>query len=380
MKKNITSFTVLLFFILSATYLSAQKNVQYIVIKSNTTKGCKNYIASIPWEKVVKKYPAIDTNNFKIISAVTKKEIVYQLEYLGNNVPQNLLLQVDLLPATAEKFFIVAKAHSNFESKTYCRYVPERKDDFAWENDKIGFRIYGKALEGTKENANGIDVWVKRTTKMVINDRYKSGDYHNDHGDGVDYYHVGLTLGAGNLVPFINDSFYFPKNYRTWKILDNGPLRTTFVLQYEDWNVNGAMVGMTKTISIDAGSQLSKIAINLSSKTIDSLPVVTGITMREGKGDHQFNQAKRIMAYWEPTDPKFGTTGVGCIFLQPIQTMKIAKEHLLTQFKIKTNKSFTYLSGAAWDRAKEITNAQAWYNYLEQYKQQLDIKVTAVVN
>ena len=29
-------------------------------------------------------------------------------------------------------------------------YVPERKDDFAWENDKIAFRAYGKALRKTK--------------------------------------------------------------------------------------------------------------------------------------------------------------------------------------------------------------------------------------
>lgn len=36
---------------------------------------------------------------------------------------------------------------SQNESKVYGRFVPERYDDFAWENDKIAFRMYGKSLE-----------------------------------------------------------------------------------------------------------------------------------------------------------------------------------------------------------------------------------------
>lgn len=69
----------------------------------------------------------------------------------------------------------------------YGRYVPERKGDFAWENDKITFRMYGKVLESTpKEMAYGIDVWVKKTDRMVLNERYKRGHYHDDLGDGMD--------------------------------------------------------------------------------------------------------------------------------------------------------------------------------------------------
>jgi hypothetical protein len=33
-----------------------------------------------------------------------------------------------------------------FPSQASARYVPERLDDFAWENDKIGHRTYGPAL------------------------------------------------------------------------------------------------------------------------------------------------------------------------------------------------------------------------------------------
>lgn len=58
----------------------------------------------------------------------------------------------------------------------------------------------------------------------------------------------------------------------------------------------------------------------------------------------------------------------------------IAKQHLLTQFKVKTNKTFSYLCGAAWDKAKEITNKQEWYKYLEMQKNKLNTTVYVKIN
>ena len=49
---------------------------------------------------------------------------------------------------------------------------PERKDDFAWENDRGAYRVYGPALEATGERSFGIDVWTKNTPDPVVNDRY----------------------------------------------------------------------------------------------------------------------------------------------------------------------------------------------------------------
>ena len=75
--------------------------------------------------------------------------------------------------------------------KTFCRFVPERMDDFAWESDRIAHRMYGPALitgEGTI--SSGVDVWVKSTRNMIINKWYKSGEYHADHGEGLDGYSV----------------------------------------------------------------------------------------------------------------------------------------------------------------------------------------------
>ena len=127
----------------------------------------------------------------------------------GQAIVQNLLLQVSLSANGSAKLLIVPGKPAASVKKTYGRYVPERFDDFAWENDKVAFRMYGKSLEGRKDNAFGTDVWVKKTSKLVINDWYKTGDYHHDHGDGMDYYNVGLTLGAGDIAPFVKDSVIF---------------------------------------------------------------------------------------------------------------------------------------------------------------------------
>jgi len=331
----------------------------------------KQQVITIPWKDVVAKYTAIDTANFKIVNASTKKEIPFQLEYQGEPSIQNLLIQVDVAAKSEVKFYLQKGRPTAIASKTYCRYVPERKDDFAWENDKIAFRMYGKALEGTKENAYGIDVWVKRTDKLVLNERYKKADYHVDHGDGLDYFHVGLTLGAGNIAPYINDSIWYAKNYRLWKVMDNGPLRSSFQLSFDEWDVSGRMVKMVKTVSLDAGSQLSRIEVNYSYSNKDSLPVVVGIIKRKEQGTIFLDEQNGIMGYWEPQHPAHGTTGIGTVFLQSVVKMKVSNDHLLALLTANTDKPFVYYTGAAWNKAGIITNAQNWFNYLQLFKIQL---------
>ena len=49
--------------------------------------------------------------------------------------------------------------------KVMARYVPERADDFVWENDLVAYRAYGKALEGNPTSP-GFDVWVKKAGKL----------------------------------------------------------------------------------------------------------------------------------------------------------------------------------------------------------------------
>ena len=72
------------------------------------------------------------------------------------------------------------------------------ENPYAWENNLCAYRLYGPALETSKEKliTPGIDVWVKCTEKLVIDEWYAKGDYHHNYGEGMDCYKVGNTLGG----------------------------------------------------------------------------------------------------------------------------------------------------------------------------------------
>lgn len=342
-----------------------------ICIKNNLDFDRKESVVSIKWETIASHYPQIDTTEFVVINAATKKQVPFQLEHQGLKKIQNLLVQVDVKAKSTLSLLIQKGKPEIFTTKTYARFVPERKDDFAWENDRIAFRTYGKAIEKTKEDAYGLDVWVKRTDKMVINERYKRNDYHVDHGDGMDYYHVGFTLGAGNMAPYVKDTIRYSGNYYEWKVLDNGPLRSTFQLFYDTWNAGGIMVKATKTISLDAGSQLNRIENTYSFEDSKPLPVVVGIIKRPENGEILLNEKLGIMCYWEPTNGADGTTGVGAILTTAVSNILVGNKQILTRTEAKNNLPITYYTGAAWDKAGKFTNVKQWFNYLEKFEIQL---------
>ena len=365
------SFKFLLFFtFIFSVSLLAQNKVN-IDIKNNSNSNRKESIVSIKWESILSRYPQIDTTNFIVLNLKTKKQLPFQLEHQGRKNIQNLLIQVDVNAKSTLSLSLQKEKPQIFETKTYARFVPERKDDFAWENDHIAFRTYGKAIEKTKEDAYGIDIWVKRTNKMIINERYKSGDYHVDHGNGMDYYHVGHTLGAGNMVPFINDTICYSGNYYQWKVLDNGPLRSSFTLSYDTWNAGGIKVKATKTISLDAGSRLNRIENVFLYEGANPLPVVVGIVKRPEAGIISLNEQQGIMGYWEPTHGPDGTTAVGSILSTPVSTMMIDTTQLLAKTIVKNNEPIIYYTGGAWDKEGDIHNAKEWFSYLENFSNEL---------
>lgn len=355
-----------------ALYVPVMAQTKATITVSNPSKLDRtNAIVPVSWSSIVAKYPRLDIANFKVVNSETKKEVPFQLERRGQAEVQNLLVQVSLKANGNARLSIVPGKPAPVAKKTYGRYVPERYDDFAWENDKVAFRMYGKALEGRKDNAFGTDVWVKRPNKFIINEWYKTGDYHTDHGNGLDYYSVGLTLGAGDIAPFVKDSVFFSKNYHYWKTLDNGPLRTTFELGYDAWDVAGKSVKVTKTISLDAGSHLNRVEA-VYTYSGDVLPVVVGIVKRKEPGAILMDEVKGIVGYWEPQHGVDGTTGVATIVLGGQLSMGTDKMHLLTHTSAKNNQPVVYYNGAAWTKGNEITNAQEWFNYLNNFKKQLE--------
>jgi hypothetical protein len=360
--------TVLLLLTGSFSELCAQQSPKAAVLLYNPLNRARTEVVTIDWKSVLAKFPSIDTANFKVINSSDQKELPLQLEHGSDGKIKNLLVQMTLKAKGSNEIKILAGKPLTPKPKVYARFVPERYDDFAWENDKVAHRMYGKALESRKDNAYGTDVWVKRTDKLVIDDWYKSGDYHTDHGDGMDYYSVGFTLGAGDIAPFVNDSISFPKNYHHWKIIDNGPLRTTFELGYDEWDVAGKLVTVKKTISLDAGSRMNRIAAQFSYSGSGSLPAVIGIVKRKEEGKVLLNTEYKLMGYWEPEHGADGTTGLGVIVASKLVKLNEAKGHYLAHVVASNNAPVVYYSGSVWSKSNDLTSAEGWFTYLKDYE------------
>ena len=125
------------------------------------------------------------------------------------------------------------------QPKVYGRYVPERKDDFAWENEYAAFRMYGPALR-PENPSNGVDLWLKATPELIVDSFYYrehvlGKPYHINYGKGLDCYKVGHTCGAGGLVVMVDedpdDHIYVGGAYDRWEILEQTPQRFVFRLE-----------------------------------------------------------------------------------------------------------------------------------------------------
>ena len=199
-----------------------------------------------------------------------------------------------------------------------------------------------------------------------------------DHGEGLDYYHVGFSLGAGAAAPYVHDSIYYSRNYRRYKVLDNGPLRASFQLEYDAWNVDGMNVSCNKIISLDAGSQLNRIELKYSFTGKKILPLAVGIVKRNEKGTIWLDERKGVMGYWEPEHEKDGILGVGAILPDGIHGMLVKEGHLLSLVDVAAGRTIIYYAGAAWNKAGLITDAGEWIDYLESFRRELERPVEII--
>ena len=363
---------VLAFFIITSCSAIKPRIAEVSVTVSNQSNmDRKAETVEIKWEKL-KKLKIVDPKNLIVKSVLLGTEIPSQVMYDEQGTPKLIIFQTDIKASSVQQFTIVIGTPSVYKNKVFGRQVPERFDDFAWENDRVAFRAYGEALESQKGMAKGIDFWAKRTTDMVINKWYKSGDYHKDNGEGVDAYHVGITLGAGNAAPILNDVILYPINYSGYKILANGPIRISFKLMYKPFKVSGEEVRETKIISLDAGSQMNKIIDRYETKA--DLTIAAGVTKHKGDGTSNMDKVNNFVAYWDPADGggANGFMGVGVI-CDPsyIKVATETKEHLLMLLSLNKNKEIIYYQGGSWSKSGNFAVELQWFDYLKQFNQKL---------
>ncbi len=300
----------------------------------------------------------------------------------GDGVNDVLLFQPKIKALSTNKYEIVLIVEDIIKDPIvfcYSRFVPERIDDYAWENNKVAFRTYGPVAQKMTEDkvkggtlTSGIDAWLKRVEYPIINKWYEkytngTGTYHKDTGEGLDNFHVGDSRGIGGVALKIDSVYYYSKNFISWKTITTGPIRTSFTLTYADWDAKGNKIKEVKNISLDYGSFLSKFEIEISgTKTLS-----TGITLHNNDGKTESNLNAGWIDYWQPIDDS--ELGTGIVF--PKNTMISADKYmnsnkdlcnLYAALKVVNNKVI-YYTGFGWKKQGEFTTKETWENYLTNY-------------
>ncbi len=337
----------------------------------------------VHWRDIADRLTAIKPQQVAVFCPYENRFLVTQVLTDEQGLPSSLLFQSSWAPWERKRFLIVAKRQGDplpdVTQRAFAMYVPQRLDDFAWENDRIAFRLYGKALE-QETVSSGIDVWVKSVRYPILQKWYQSGDYHQDHGEGLDYFKVGPSRGCGGLAIWHDGRMVGSRNYRTHKILANGPIRTIFELGYQPWQVGGRQVSELKRISLDLGSNLNRIE---SRFTIDGdrLDVAIGLVKVQDGGEMTYNLAEGWMSYWQPMDAVNGTTGCGVVMVNRDRLRYLdAEGHGICLVTVATDQPLVYYAGAGWTKSDDFPNREAWINYVQNFARRvqhpLEIKIS----
>jgi hypothetical protein len=277
-----------------------------------------------------------------------------------------LIFQADFGPGQTLVFNISESngvPEVNIVERTNAMFVPQRKDDFAWENDRIAFRVYGPELLRTELNSSGIDVWVKRVKYPVMEKMYSEGHdyYHSDNGEASDFYTVGESLGCGGLGAWHDNKLYRSENFTGWKIITNGPIRSVFEITYKPWQVGDNPSGETKRISLDLGSNFNRIESRFDADVNDAVLAV-GIVKSANGGKAELGPDKTWLSYWKNADG--GNGSIGCAVILPSEAARnesvAADNHNLLLARLNDSGSIVYYAGACWSRTPEFDSEDKW--------------------
>lgn len=304
----------------------------------------------------------------------------------GDGTMDVLLFQPKIKASSKKEFEIVRAAITSASKNINCysRFVPERTDDYAWENNKVAFRTYGPVAQKMVEDkiaggtlTSGIDAWLKRVDYPIINKWYEktvsgTGSYHKDTGEGLDNFQVGPSRGIGGIAVNVDGKYYFSKNFISWKTITTGPIRTSFILTYADWDAKGNKITESKLISLDYGSYLSRFEIHITgTKTI-----AAGLTLHDKKGTIGTNIKEGWLSHWEPIDD----SEIGMGLVAPKNTLisfdnDVSSEkdlsNLYGNLKVKDKKAL-YFAGFGWKKGSPFQTKAEWEKYLSSFAEKIN--------
>lgn len=435
MKSNyISKGIIMLLALAGSNYSYAQ---QATVVVNNPTDAQRQELVEVNISDVKAKLAGIAPKKGEAYIVKNKRgqQIGSQITHDGK-----LLIDASIRPHGSATYYIsIGKPYPQKVWTTGALYKM-RKDDIAWENDRCAYRVYGPALQRTGERSFGTDIWAKNTPDTVVYERYvmdKQGNvdgdkvdekvkseerkmknlsgaaleaqkakikalkaesyeidvttsFHLDHGNGLDPYRVGATLGLGAPSLMIGNQQFLPYCYKTYKILDKGPLRFTVELTYNPSTI-GDMQNVVehRIISLDKGSNFNKMTVWYEGLTHPT-DFATGFPIHEEDTETK-TFAKDYVSYADPTDNievNNSQVFVGVLFPNGIDNtyyQLFDKKHdgatghaLGLKRGLKNAEKYSYYFGAAWSKY-DVRSYTEWQirikEFLEALKTPLQVKL-----
>lgn len=340
-------------------------------------------------------------DSFRIVDS-DENEVPYQITY-----DDKLIFPASVAANSTSSYDIVAGEPSVSDTIAVGYYYAGRQDDIAWENDKAAYRAYGPGTQNRGERVYGYDVFTKSVEYPVVDHRYKLEldpanwerpnalrkegrhqeadslvdlfSYHVDHGNGMDVYTVGPTLGGGASALMSDSALVYPYAYKEYEILDNGPLRFTVKMVYNPLTVGeDSAVVETRVISLDAGSYLNRTEL-----TFDGLskpaPIASGIVVhKQNPEGYVWNNASGFIAYADSTDNARNNNGViylgavvpggyGSARMLPMaEPVGDALGHVIAESAYNPGDKYVYYWGSGWSKGG-VDSYDDWTNSLADY-------------
>lgn len=362
-----------------------------ITVTHNLDQARPSETITIPWTEVNRALPGALLQRIEVKDAAGKV-LPYQVTNVKPQAkdPKNegvaygeLIFQHDFKAGEKKATFTVEKIDTVapvFPSKVSARYIQERLDDFAWENDKVAHRTYGPALaapapEGSGKEVlvtSGLDIWFKRVPYPIVDRWYNKGHdhYHYDQGEGMDMYNVGKSRGAGGVGIWDGKTLYTGVNYAKWKIIANGPIRAVFELSYDAWDAGGTKVSEVKRFTVDAGHYFDQMDSTFTFSGPQQLTAAIGLNKtpadkgQDAKVAPHTLPAERALTQWveQKSNGAFGTA-----IIVPTAGEKDYAEDKLNELitaKVVSGQPLRYYVGAAWTRSGDFANREDWLKYV----------------
>jgi len=361
---------------------SAEKKSQ-ITVYNDLAIERANETVTISLEKLTfseqKSWPHI-----VVTDLTSNKTLMYQLVDTKNDGKKDsLIFQVELSANSSKQFqFSQGKNTSGQFTDSivsYSRFVPERIDDYAWENDRVAFRMYGPKARQLVETgkrggivSSGVDCWLKRVEYPILNKWYKkyadgTGDYHKDTGEGLDNYHVGSSLGCGGTGSIHKGNLLISGNFSDHQTTAIGPIQTSFELGYQPWNTGKTVVNEVKKISLDKGSNLTRYELIFD----QDVELVAGLSL--DKNSLQITKDERMGYFSSWRKQQDSELGLGIVaepkYVSGFQQTKVKGkpgEHLFVQLK-SIDKRIVYYAGFAWKKSQQFFSPEMWNQYLREF-------------